>query len=195
MNLIWLMYFSATSFDENISGSSESLTGVGDVMKTDEKKNSPEIRMTSVRQESGQEERGKASNRIRERAAMNITGPPAADEEGAIESNSSEEIKTEKENIFESGSGQRISQDAERVLRKLHKDAFDALVKRHASSSNARKASEKSCESKAKSEIKDVMKTRQENEGRRSLEDNKIVSVNCVSVIHSSFCMHYLKFF
>lgn len=176
--------FSAISFDENISESSESLTGVGDVMKTDEKKNSPEIRMTSVRQESGQEERGKASNKIRERAMINITEPPAADEEDIIKSNSLEANETEKENVFEESSDQRIFQDAEDVLRKLHKDAFDALVKRHASSKNARKVSEKSSESKTESEIKDVMKTRQEmpreeNESRSS-EENKVVSINAV---------------
>ncbi|XP_029157528.1 uncharacterized protein LOC114929968 [Nylanderia fulva] len=169
---------SATSFDENISDFSESLTGVGDVMKTDEKKNSPEIRMTSVRQESGQEERGKALNKIRERAMINITGPPAADEEDIIKSNLSEKIKARKENIFEESSGQRIFQDAEEeVFRKLHKDAFDAsrdmhLVKRHASSKNAKKVSKKSSESETESEIKE-MKTREENENR-SLTENKI---------------------
>lgn len=181
-NAVDSMNFSATNFDKNISDSSKSLTGVGDVTNTDEKKNLPEIRTTSVRQESGQEERGKASNKIRKRTMINIIGPPAANEEDIIKLSLSE--KYEKE-VFEKSSDQRISQDTEDVLRKLHKDAYDALVKRHASSKNAKEASEKSFESKTKSEIKDVMKTRKEmprekNENSHSSEENKIVSINAL---------------
>ncbi|XP_029678870.1 myosin-2 heavy chain-like [Formica exsecta] len=174
---------SATNFDKKISHSSKSLTGVGDVTNTDEKKNLPEIRTTSVGQESGQEERGKASNKIRERAMINITGPPAADEKDIIKSSLSEEYEIEKENVLEKSSDQHISQDAEDVLRKLHKDAHDALIKRHASSKKVKEASEKSPESKTKSEIKDVIKTRkemprEENQSRRSSEENKIYDRN-----------------
>lgn len=174
------MNFSAINFNKNISDSSKSLTGVGDVTNRDEKKNFPEIKMTSVRQESGQEECGKASNKIRERTMINITGPPAADEEDIIKLSLSE--KYEKE-VFEKRSDQRIFQVAEDALTKLHKDAYDALVKRHAK--KAKEASEKSSESKIKSEIKDVMKTRKEmpkekNESSHSSEENKIVSINAV---------------
>lgn len=182
-NAVYLTNFSATNFDKKISHSSKSLTGVGDVTNTDEKKNLPEIRTTSVGQESGQEERGKASNKIRERAMINITGPPAADEKDIIKSSLSEEYEIEKENVLEKSSDQHISQDAEDVLRKLHKDAHDALVKRHASSKNVKEASEKSPESKTKSEIKDVIKTRkemsrEENGSSRSSEENKKVSIS-----------------
>lgn len=170
--------FSVTNFVKNISDSSESLTRIGDVTNTDEKKNSPEIKTTSVQQESSRKEHGKASNKIRERAMINITGPPVA--EDIIESSSSEEKKTEKENVFEESLNQRISQNAEEVLRKLHKDAYDALIKRHASS---KKTSQKSSKSKTESENKDVMKARkemskEENESHCSLEENEMVNIN-----------------
>ncbi|XP_050454500.1 uncharacterized protein LOC126853097 isoform X2 [Cataglyphis hispanica] len=171
---------SATNFNKNISDSSKSLTGVSDVTNTDEKKNFPEIKTTSVRQESGQEECGKASNKIRERTMINITGLSAADEEDIIKLSLSE--KYEKE-VSEKSSDQRIFQAAEDVLRNLHEDAIDALVKRYANSKKAKEASEKSSESKIKSEIKDVMKTRKEmpkekNENSHSSEENKICDRN-----------------
>ncbi|EFN73304.1 hypothetical protein EAG_13075 [Camponotus floridanus] len=170
-----------TNFDKNISDSSESLTRIGDVTNTDEKKNSPEIKTTSVRQESSRKEHGKASNKIRERAMINITEPPVA--EDIIESSSSEEKETEKENVFEESSNQHISQNAEEVLRKLHKDAYDALVKRHTSSKNAKKTSQKSSKSKTESENKDVMKgkkemSKEENESHCSLEENEMHNRN-----------------
>ncbi|KAL6431564.1 hypothetical protein ACFW04_007258 [Cataglyphis niger] len=171
---------SATNFNKNISDSSKSLTGVGDVTNTDEKKIFPEIKTTSVQQESGQEECGKASNKIKERTMINITGLSAADEEDIIKLSLSE--KYEKE-AFEKSSDQRIFQAAEDVLKKLHKDAIDALVKRSANSKKAKEASEKSSETKIKSEIKDVMKTRKEmpkekNESSHSSEENKICDHN-----------------
>lgn len=175
--------FSVANFDKNISDSLESLTGIGDVTSTDEKKNSPEIKTTSVRQESSRKEHGKASNKIRERAVINITRPPVA--EDIIESSSSEENETGKENVFEESSDQRISQDAKEVLRKLHTDAYDALVKRHVSSKNAKKTSRKSSKSKTESENKDVMKGRkemskEENESRCSSEENEMVNINAI---------------
>lgn len=173
--------FSVTNFDKNISDSSESLTGIGDVTNTDEKKNSPEIKTTSVRQESSREEHGKASNKIRERAVINITGPPVV--EDIIESSLSEKNETGKENVFEESSDQHISQDTEGVLRKLHKDAYDVLVKRHASSRNVKRTPEKSSKNKIESEVKDVMKTkkatsREENESHCFSEENEVVSIN-----------------
>ncbi|XP_072762640.1 uncharacterized protein [Anoplolepis gracilipes] len=167
---------SAKNFDENISHSSKSLTRVG-VTNIDEKKNSAESRMTSVRQEDDQEERGKALNKIRKRTMINIIGPPA--KEGIIKSSSSKENETEKENVFEE-MNQCISREAEDVLRKLHKDAYDALVKRHASSKNSKKASEKSFESKTESEIMKMKKEtpREESGSHCSSEENKVCDHN-----------------
>ncbi|XP_011869049.1 PREDICTED: microtubule-associated protein futsch-like isoform X2 [Vollenhovia emeryi] len=146
---------SVASSNKNTSDSSDSSTG--DVMKTDERKNSPG--MTTVRQVSGRKERGESSNRAKERAVViDVTGlPVASDEDGIKEtrSNSSlEETEKRTERVSEESLNQGISQDAERVVRKSHKDA---LAK---SSTVATKASESSSGGKTVSASQNAPKTR-----------------------------------
>ncbi|XP_077282483.1 uncharacterized protein LOC143908620 [Temnothorax americanus] len=175
---------SVGSSNKNTSDSSESSTG--DVTKTDEKKNSP--KMTTVRQESGRKERGEASNRARERAMIDVTGLPVANDEDSIKlanSNSSLEANEKgRERVFEQSLDQRISQNVEYVLRKSHRDA---LAKRHdfiASAKVALKASESPSDCKTVSETQNALKTRkvtakEENDNCRSSEKNKVSNHNC----------------
>lgn len=143
--------------------------------KTDEKKNSS----TTVRQESGRKEREETSNRARERAVIDVTGLPVANDEDSIKSaksNSSfEEAEKEREHVSEESLDQRILQNVEYVMRKSHKDT---LTKRHAKI--ATKASGSSSDSKTVSVIQNapkMKKLREENDSR-SLERNKVASIS-----------------
>lgn len=152
--------------------------------KTNEKKNSPG--MTTVRQEGGWREREEASNRAKERAVIDVTGMPVAndDEDDWIESAKSnlslEEEETRREHVSDESFDQRISQDAEYVPRKSHKDA---PAKQYASSKIATKASESSSDSKTVPKIQNASRTRrvtarEENESCRSSERNKVASIS-----------------
>lgn len=175
------MNLSDASSNKNTSDSSESSTG--DVTKTNEKKNSPG--MTTARQESGRKERGEASNRAKERAVIDVTGLPVAnDDEDWIEpakSNSSlKEKEKRREHVSDERSDQRISQDVKYEPRKSHKNA---LAKRSASSKIVTKAPENSSGSKTVPEIQNASRmrratVREENESGRSSERNKVASIS-----------------
>lgn len=140
--------------------------------------------MTTVQQESGRKERGETSNRAREHAMIDVTGLPVANDDWieSAKSNSSLEKNEEKgEDVFKESLDQRISQDAEYVLRKSHKDTINVFAKKHASSKIMTKASESFSDSKT--EVRNAPKTRkvtviEENENYRCSEKNKMASIS-----------------
>ncbi|XP_025073485.1 restin homolog [Pogonomyrmex barbatus] len=175
---------SAASSNKNISDSSKSSTG--DMTKTNEKKNFS--RMTTVQQESNRKEREEASNKMNEYSVIDVIRlPVAADDEDRLKSAKFNSLlkKSEKgnENISEESLDHRILQDAEYVLRKLHKDAINALAKRHANSKSVTEVLESPSGSKTESEIRSASKTRKmtardENESYYSTEKDRISNCN-----------------
>lgn len=138
--------------------------------------------MTTVRQESGRKERGEASNRARERAMIDVTGLPLANDDWikSIKSNSSLE-KNEEEDVSEESLDQRISQDVEYVFRKSHKDTINMFAKKHASSKAVTKASESSSDSKT--EVQNApRKVMVREENCHYSEKNKMASISVAIV-------------
>ncbi|XP_028049673.1 uncharacterized protein LOC105834504 isoform X2 [Monomorium pharaonis] len=169
------------NFNKNTSDSSESSTD--DVTKMNEKKKSSG--MTTVRQESGRNEYGGASNRARERAVIDVTELPVANDKNWIESVKSnlslEDNGKKRQEVSEKSLNQEISQDVEYILRKSHKN----LAKKHTNSKTATEVSESSYDNKTVFELHNALKTRkvtrrEENESCRcSKEKNKVSNYNC----------------
>ncbi|XP_020296878.1 putative leucine-rich repeat-containing protein DDB_G0290503 isoform X2 [Pseudomyrmex gracilis] len=163
--------------------SSFSKTLIVDATKSDDKSSSEIKIITSVRQDSDQEDYGKASKQeTTKESTIDVGELPAMSDEDETVSEKSSLLKEENRNEYglEKDADSQIHEDTKYAMRKLHRNVIDALAKHHVPITRSKKTSKSSTKSETETKARGVTKirkkVRKEEETRHSSEKDEPVN-------------------